>query len=141
MASTKTRVKTIRISNESADYFENIPLNRAVESLYSLLQSKNATFDGENIHFGGVHTEKTKNSESLSAELEDIEAMVGLFGISFEDFTVKLCEAMNDGTIYIDEGEIKVQTDLMLDEFYEVCHEANVEPQDAINKVVQMLRR
>lgn len=123
--------KTVRINAEDLKVIEGI------------MADKGLSWSGA-IHFLANNAgtpSKNPEKSSLSAELEDIKEMVGLFGIGFEDFTVKLCDAMNDGTIYIDEGEIKVQTDLMLDEFYEVCHEANVEPQDAINKVVQMLRR
>lgn len=131
MPKLNTTVKAVRIDNDKLAELES---RLGHQTINSWMNEKIAEFiEGKPV--------KTEKNSGLSAELRDIEAMVGLFGVSFDDFSKKLCEAMNDGTIYIDEGEIKVQTDLMLDEFYEVCHEKNVEPQEAINKVVQMLRR
>lgn len=36
MGSSKTQTRTIRIKNETADYFRDKPLNRVVESVHDL---------------------------------------------------------------------------------------------------------
>lgn len=40
MSSKTTRVKTIRIKNETADFFEGKPLNKVVESVHTLAINK-----------------------------------------------------------------------------------------------------
>ena len=47
MSSTKTRTKTIRIKNETADFFSDKPLNRVVESVHTLAIEKKLEIEGD----------------------------------------------------------------------------------------------
>lgn len=40
MSSKTTRVKTIRIKNETADFFKDKPLNKVVENVHDLAKKK-----------------------------------------------------------------------------------------------------
>jgi len=49
MASHRTRLRTIRIRNDVADYFEGKALNRAVEDIYDKIVDERVRFTGEGI--------------------------------------------------------------------------------------------
>lgn len=40
MSSSKTKVRTIRIKNETADFFKDKPLNKVVENVHDLAKKK-----------------------------------------------------------------------------------------------------
>lgn len=40
MSSKRTRVMAIRVKNETADYFQDKPLNRIVESVHDLAEKR-----------------------------------------------------------------------------------------------------
>ena len=40
MSSSKTRVMSVRVKNDTADFFQDKPLNRIVESIHSLAEKK-----------------------------------------------------------------------------------------------------
>lgn len=56
--SKKTRLKTIRIKNEVADYFEGKPLNRAVEGLYEGLMDGRVKWKDGGIEIVGRYNMK-----------------------------------------------------------------------------------
>lgn len=47
MSSSKTRLKTIRLKNETAEYFKDKPLNRVVESVHTLAEEKKIEIQGD----------------------------------------------------------------------------------------------
>ena len=79
MASTKTRIKPIRIKNDTADYFENKPLNRMVESLEEMLKTGKVRFDGENLVVKGG-----SDSNADLSDLSDLSEMADLMRVSTE---------------------------------------------------------
>ena len=121
MASTRTRTKQIRIANETYDYFVGKPLNRMAESLHHLIESGVLTFDGEEIKIvGGVNTEKRNTGSVNTIEsvnsvntnvlkvMADIEEIALLYGVELEDLAGQFCEMLNDGTLTVDSGVLKV---------------------------------
>ena len=92
MASTTTRIKPIRIKNETADYFENKPLNRMVESLEELLRSGKVKFDGENLVIKGMTAEKT--------DITAIVEMAPLMGVTTEKLLSDFRELLEEGSLY-----------------------------------------
>ena len=105
MASTKTRIKPIRIANETADYFEGKPLNRMVESLHHLIETGKVSFDGEEIKIpDGVYSVNT-NILNTMTDLEEIAIMCGM---TLEDLAGQFCEMLNDGTLVVEGGVLKV---------------------------------
>lgn len=140
MASTKTRVKPIRISNESAEYFERKPLNRMVESLSELLKSGKITFDGENLKAEGVYTEKNSEKTGLTPEIKEIESMANFFGLTLNEMLKKIYEGLNDGTLTIENGRIVGVPEVNLEKLEEACHERGIGMQEAIDKTVKNLR-
>ena len=143
MASTKTKVKPIRISNESAEYFEGKPLNRMVESLYEHLKGGKITFDGESLKAESVYTEKNekKSEASPNNDLKEIESMANFFGISLDEFLKMVCEGLTEGVLTIEKGKIVGTPDLDLENFKEACHETGADPQKVLDKATQGVRR
>ena len=90
MASTTTRIKPIRIKNETADYFEKRPLNRIVESLAENMQNGKVRFDGENLIFKG----------SDNTDLSDISEMASLMRVPTETLLADFKKLLEDGTLY-----------------------------------------
>ena len=76
MASTKTTVKTIRLTNETADFFEGKPLNRYVECLHSLIESGKVKMDGDNLKVVGksksIYDSVPPEVTANFADLDDI---------------------------------------------------------------------
>lgn len=120
MASTKTRIKPIRIANETADYFEGKPLNRMVESLHHLIETGKVSFDGEEIKIpDGVYSVTTNsgNTESVYSggvntnilnTMTDLEEIAIMCGMTLEDLAGQFCEMLNDGTLTVEGGVLKV---------------------------------
>ena len=96
MASTITRIKTIRIKNEVADYFEEKPLNRMVESLYELIEAGKMRFDGENLVING----------SSSTDIQDIEEMAALMNVRPEKLLSDFRELLEEGELYYTGGRL-----------------------------------
>lgn len=132
MASSKTRTRTVRISNESADYFEKLPLNKVIEGVYTLISEKKATFDGENLKI----SEKT----GLTPEIKEIESMANFFGLTLNEMLKKIYEGLNDGTLTIENGRIVGVPEVNLEKLEEACHERGIGMQEAIDKTVKNLR-
>ena len=133
MASTKTRTRTVRISNESADYFEKLPLNKIIEGVYTLISEGKATFDGENL--------KISEKSGLTPETKEIESMANFFGLTLNEMLKKIYEGLNDGILTIEKGKIVGTPDLDLENFKEACHEMGADPQKVLDKATQGVRR
>lgn len=144
MSSTKTVPKTIRIKNETAEYFRDKPLNRYVDGLcaYMISGEIDGTDDGISVHTKNqmdeesVHTNKQWISEKV---MRDIEQMCGLYGTSVDDFMEKICKAMNDGIVAYEDGDIVVYNpeEIDLSRFKEACNAKGVDYQKMIDRATQ----
>lgn len=144
MSSAKTVPKTIRIKNETAEYFRDKPLNRYVDGLcaYMISGEIGGTDDGISVHTGkqmnegSVHTNKQWISEKV---MRDIEQMCSLYGTSVDDFMEKICKAMNDGIVAYEDGDIVVYNpeEIDLSRFKEACNAKGVECQKMIDRATQ----
>lgn len=148
MASTKTRIKPIRIANETADYFEGKPLNRMVEGLCELLESGKITFDGENLKAESVYTQNSEEKSSLllkkwnidEKDLEDLATMATFMGGSVGEMIHLFDEAVNEGAITYEGGKYIGVPEYDLSKLEEACHERGIGMQEAIDKTVKSLR-
>ncbi len=134
MASSKTRTRTVRISNESADYFEKLPLNKVIEGVYTLISEKKATFDGENLKIS------EKSGLTPSKEVKEIESMAVFFGFTLDEMLKMIYNGLNDGYLTIEDGKIVGLPEVNLDNLKEACHERGIGMQEAIDKTVKNLR-
>lgn len=133
MASTKTRTKTIRIANEACDYFEDKPLNRLVESVYSLLKEGEMIFDGENV----ILPKKESSSGVYTDELSDIEEMVTLLGGTLGVFLRDIRTSLDDGRLSIENGRVKCVLPEWVERFEDICHDKGVPTE----KMVEIVRK
>lgn len=101
MASTRTRIKPIRITNETADYFENKPLNRIVENLMDLMKSGKVKFDGEKLVINGVPTEQKKT------DYDSIAEMASLMKVTTEQLLSDVNELLENGELYYSGGKLR----------------------------------
>ena len=119
MASTTTKTKTIRIKNDTADYFEDKPLNRMVESLEELLRSGKLNFDGENLGIkGGIKNDTPKT------DIESIEEMANLMRVPTETLLSDFRELLEDGTLYYSNGKL---VNPRYEEFERACEGKNID--------------
>ena len=135
MASTKTRTRTVRISNESADYFEKLPLNRVIESVYTLILEKAMSFDGENLKI------LQKSGLKPNEDLKEIESMANFFGLSTEELLKGMCAGLMDGNLTVEKGKVVGIPDINLENFKDACHLINKEPQEMLDKVVGLIEK
>lgn len=101
MASTRTRIKPIRITNETADYFENKPLNRIVENLMDLMKSGKVKFDGEKLIINGISSGQKKN------DYESIAEMASLMKVTTEQLLSDMNELLENGELYYSGGKLR----------------------------------
>lgn len=123
MASTKTTTKTIRIDNETAEYFKGKPLNRAVESLCELLKSGRLTLDGEEIKLGKT-SEKGQNCTHLNKDYESIAEMASLMQVSTGGLLKALNDALEEGSLYYSNGKL---INPRYEEFERACGDRNID--------------
>ncbi len=134
MASSKTRTRTVRISNESADYFEKLPLNKVIESVYTLISEKKATFDGESLKIS------EKSGLTPNKDLEEIDSMAKFFGMDGGELLKGVCAGLMDGNLTVENGKVVGVPEIDLDNLKEACHERGIGMQEAIDKTVKNLR-
>ena len=120
MASSTTKIKTIRIKNETSDYFENKPLNRMVESLGELLQSGKMSFDGENLVIKGQKGEENVPKTDISA----IEEMAGLMRVPTERLLSDFRDLLEEGTLYYSNGKL---VNPRYEDFERACEGRNID--------------
>ena len=81
------------------------------------------------------------NTPKDSDDLKDIRQMARCFGVETGDLLHQVCEGLNDGSLTSENGKVRGVPDIDLTDFYEVCHERGVRPQEALDKLVQNMRR
>lgn len=77
----------------------------------------------------------------ISPEMRDTIQMLALYGISFDKFLGMMHESLENGDITIEGGGLKTKDSLDLERLYEACHERGIDPQETIDKTVEMIRR
>lgn len=125
MASTITRIKTIRIKNETADYFEEKPLNRIVESLADLLQTGKVSFNGESLVVKGGNE-----------DLTDIEEMAELMRVPMNKLLSDFRELLEEGTLYYANGKL---INPRYSDFEDICLRKKVDIDKTITNVVRQM--
>lgn len=134
MASTKTRTKTIRLANETADYFENVPLNRVAESVHALLEKGTLTFDGEKIKITGG----TPNNDTYSANLD---GMAGCFGLSGKELLGSVVSGLETGDLTVENGRLVGAEEQWVSDFRDACHDKGVPCERVAEKAIQSIKR
>ena len=124
MASTTTRIKPIRIKNETADYFEGKALNRMVESLGDLLRSGRLHFNGENLIIKG----------ETNLDLADIEEMANLMRVSTETLLADIKTQIENGDLYYTDGKLR---NTRYTELENICERKNVNIDNLLMRVIR----
>ena len=131
MASTKTRIKPIRIANETADFFEGKPLNRIVECIHQMILSGTLIFDGEEIRVNGV-PKKT---------IDGINEMGELAGLSFAEMLAQFLKMMEEGYLmYEDDGRILPMKEEWQEELEALCRSRGLTLEEVGLKTIQALK-
>ena len=128
MVSTTTRIKPIRIKNETADYFENQPLNRMVESLEELMKSGKIKFDGDNLVIKGLTQEKT--------DITDIVEMAELMRVPMNKLLSDFRELLEEGTLYYENGKL---INPRYSDFEDICEKKKQDIDKTIANVVRQM--
>lgn len=146
MASTRTTTRTIRISNEVAEYFREKALNRAVESLYGLLTNGSLSFNGEEIKVECVHQNSEKSSSSKlendktvctpSNDMALIEEMASLMNVSTEKLLSDIKDMLENGELYYSGSRL---VNPRYEEFENICAAKKQDPDRMIANVVRQM--
>lgn len=128
MASTITRIKPIRIKNETADYFNNKPLNKMVESLENLLENGTLRFDGDNL--------VVKGAEAQNVDISDIAEMAYLMRVPTETLLSDIRQVLEDGTLYYSNGKL---VNPRYEEFERICEAKKQDPDRMMANVVRSM--
>lgn len=138
MASTKTRPKTVRITNEAADFYEKVPLNKVAESVYGLLNNGSLEFDGDEIKIpsgGGVYTEKR------SLAYEDIAFMASLCEMNMDQVEEEIARLMNEGALMFVGGKLEVDMPDWVKSFEETCHDLCIPVEKAAENAIKAMSK
>ena len=133
MASTITRPKAIRIKNEAADYFDKLPLNKIVNSLYELMLSGRVEFDGEDLKLKGCTPGKDKG---VPADLKDIEEMAVLMRVPTETLLSDFRQLLEDGVLYYSGNRL---INPRYEDFERVCEAKKQDPDRVIMNVIRQM--
>jgi hypothetical protein len=133
MASTVTKVRPIRIANETAEYFEGKPLNRIVESLHSLMERGDIEYDGEL---------KIKQSNGVyTPEIEDMISMCSLSGLPYEEAMKEVHRLMEEGVLQLSSRGITVEKASWVERLEDVCHEKCLPIEKTVESVIKAIER
>lgn len=128
MSSTKTKTKTIRIANDTADYFSGQALNRLVESVHHMILSGELSFDGENLKISGS-----------GSSYEDLISMLDFYGCSFDELIQQIDTAMNLGTLTINDNKLTVVLPGWAEKLSDACHELGYDVEKIVESAVKSL--
>lgn len=134
MASTITRRKTIRIANETDDYFKDKPLNRMVECLQGLLESGRIEWNGEEL----IVNERAKVPDKLIGELEEIG---GYFEMTVEDLIREFVRMVNDGEICVEDKVLYPVMPEWAEKIDERVRKEGIDGEKVAKKVLEMIER
>lgn len=137
MASSKTRIKPIRIANETADYFEGKALNRLVESVHHLLETGKMSFDGEELK---ISSEKGVYTDKMSVFFKEIESMASFFGITTEEMTGQFFEMLNEGVLTVEEGRLVAVKESWVERFEDACHDKCIPVEKAVENAIKGMK-
>ena len=132
MASSTTKTKTIRIANDTADFFEGKALNRLVECVHHLIESGKMSFDGEELKImtgNDVHT----------PEYEDLKGMVEFFGMTMDDFIQQSDVALSEGVLTISDGKLVCVIPVWAEKLSDACHELGYDVEKIADSAVKSL--
>lgn len=150
MASSTTKTKTIRIANDTADFFEGKALNRLVECVHHLIESGEMSFDGEEVKLSSqtsVHTEEreTKSEDigvdTASDAFVDLKSMTDYFGITMDSLLEMFDAALNDGTLVLDDGRLVCVLPDWAERLSDACHEIGYDVDKIADSAIKSLKK
>lgn len=128
----KTKTISVRLPVETADELEETLKNQGL----TLRKMLTGIAKGENFApKDGVYTQ-------FDGEIaRDIEGMAKCFGMTLEEMMEGVCEGLTYGSLTVMDGRVVGIPDVNLETLYDKCHEVNVDPQDAIDRLVKEMER
>lgn len=140
MSSYITQTRTIRIKNETAEYFKGKAMNRAVDSMCAMIERGELEFDGENLRVvGGVHTGKCSDKKSVfgSEKGKDLEEMLKCCEKSANEFADDVHDLMENGELVYEKGVLKVDVGLDVESFRAWCRSKNANPKIVFDNILK----
>lgn len=124
--------KTIRLNAEDA------------EMVMNLIKAEDLTWSGaihRLINEGVPSKQEIRRTDEEVKMEKDMISMARYFNVSYLELLRKIWNGLHDGFLTIDGDMVVGIPGLQLDELYDACHEAGVDPQRAINKFVKDMRK
>ena len=82
-----------------------------------------------------------KTGLTPNKDLEEIDSMAKFFGMEGGDLLKGVCAGLMDGNLTVENGKVVGVPELNLENFKEVCHDKGLDPQKALEKAIQSIRR
>lgn len=134
MSSNRTSTRTVRITNESQEFFREKPLNRYIEWLYEMISEGKIEEKDGNL---SVHTSNVEMSEEVYAE---IKSMADYFQMSLDEFFLEVCNSMNEGLVVYEGGKFKGEEEFDFADLREACYMKGVTLSQAFERLTKMIR-
>lgn len=142
MPKKNTTVKAVRIDNDILAELEAKLGGRTINSwLNEQIEDFVRDVPLEKNEDKRVNPQKNEKSRSASPELEDIEQMLSLSGLTVDDFYTQIDGLMNEGSFNLTGGKISIVYPDWLNEFSETCHDCSVPVEEAIKRATKALRK
>ena len=116
-----------------------LPLE-TVEEIEEKLKKEGITLRQMLTEYPKLRGSKSVNTAKIGIS-HNLEQMLFLMGYTVEEGLKILEKSLEDGVLEVKDGRFTGQTEIDLNEFYDVCHEKNIRPEDAIKKCITMLWR
>lgn len=137
----KTKTISVRLPVETVDELEKTLKKQGITLRNLLTGMANGEINAENFIpedssalSDGVYTQYVPLDEEI---VRDIEKMAKCFGMTLEEMMEGVCEGLNCGSLTVLDGRVAGIPEIDLERLYEACHEANIDPQEAIDKLVK----
>ena len=149
----KTKTVSVRLNVETVD-----ALNKRFASEGLSLRDFLSVYAGADGFSSGVNTKRGSdetpsesgdgvntttdvgvNTKVDPETMSNVANMCILLGVSLDNGMRLFREALEDGRLSIEGGQLVLNHEIDLSGFYEVCHEKNLDLQKAMDKAVQML--
>lgn len=130
MPKLNTTVKSVRIDNEKLADLEKKLGGRSINSWLN-----------EQIveYLGGKPQTETVCTPSHA--MSEIDSMAKCMHIETDDLLNGIYEGLNDGKLSYEKGKVVGYPDFDIEPFKEACHDAGIDPQSAMDKVIGAIRK
>lgn len=132
----KTVTKTVRLPRDIAEFYDNKPIRAVLEEVYTLISGNQIRWND------GIEILKTGNVYTVESDLGKIEEVAKSNGMTLDEMFREIKELIESGDLKCQGGFMYVDVcPFDYTEFLGMCKRMHLPPQEAIDKMCQMMER